>query len=104
MANGLINETDDQPIVVKLSGEYDLARRVELEGQLSVAYAANVAVIDMSDVSYIDSTALACFIRLKKRMSAHGPGVVRILRPQTQVRRVLELTQLDQIFELDNQS
>jgi anti-anti-sigma regulatory factor len=37
-------------------------------------------------------------------MAAHGPGVVRILRPQTQVRRVLELTQLDQIFELDDQS
>lgn|GEM_PF-1306459 len=94
------NGAGDEPVLIELSGEYDLARRDELEQQLSSAYTAAIAVIDLRDVTYIDSTALACLIRLKKRMTEHGPAIVQLRSVQPQVFRVFELTQLDKVFEV----
>ena len=91
---------DDRTAVVRLFGEYDIYRQSELERQLSVAYLADIAVLDVRDVSYIDSTAIALLIRLKKRMAEHGPAFVRLAGAQGNVRRVLHLAGLDQVFEL----
>lgn len=89
-----------QPPVLHLSGEYDLYRQDELDRALGKLYASEAAVLDMREVTYIDSTALGCLIRLKKRMAENGSGTVRLVGPQPNVRRVLELTRLGEIFEI----
>lgn len=87
-------------IVIRLSGEYDISRQDELDRELAPAYDCRVAVLDMTGVSYMDSTGLALLINLKKRMTVRSGGVLRIAAPQANVRRVLELTRLDEIFEV----
>lgn len=87
-------------IEIRLSGEYDIYRRDELTQALEAAQDAHVAVLDFSDVPYIDSTAIGCLVRLKKHMGEKGPGIIRIVGAQRNVLRILELTRLDRIFEV----
>jgi anti-sigma B factor antagonist len=93
-------QPDEGSVLLHLSGEYDIYRQDELDRTLRPGYLAEVVVLDMRDVSYIDSTAIALLIRLKKRMSEHGRAIVKIAGPQSNVRRVLELTSLDEILEV----
>jgi hypothetical protein len=49
-------------------------------------------------VTFLDATALAEFIRLKKRMP--GPAVVRLFGVASNIRKLLHITGLDVQFEL----
>jgi anti-anti-sigma factor len=91
-------------VVLRLSGEYDISRKDELNAALSAAYNATEAILDVRDVSYIDSTAIECLIRLRKRMSENGSSLIRLVGPTRQVRKVLQLTGLHQVFELSETS
>lgn len=53
--------------------------------------------IDLSDVTFIDSTALAVLVRGMKRARAAG-GDLSLVRPSQTVRVILELTRLDRAF------
>lgn len=88
-------------VELRLAGEYDISRRDELAEQLSAANNADVAVLDLRDVSYLDSSALTCLIQLRKRMMERGPGVVHIAGAAPQVRRIFNLTNLDRIFRIE---
>ena len=85
---------------VRLSGEYDISRQSELEAALGTAIPAPSVVLDMSDVSYMDSTALTCLIALHKRIIEKGSGVLRLEGVRPNIRRILSVTKLDEIFEL----
>lgn len=89
------------PAAIFLSGEYDLARREELERELSSAGQSDTVVLDLSDVTYLDSTALTCFIRLRKRMMARGECRIRLAGVRPQIRRLFQVSNLDQVFELE---
>ncbi|MEO6913649.1 MAG: STAS domain-containing protein [Candidatus Baltobacteraceae bacterium] len=84
---------------INLFGEYDLARIDELERQLAEAHESDIAFIDLTDVTYIDSSALSCLIRLKNRMSGRA-GIIRLIAPQRNVRRLIELTGLEHVVEV----
>ena len=53
--------------------------------------------IDLSDVTFVDSTALAVLVRGMKRARAAG-GDLSLVRPSQTVRVILELTRLDRAF------
>lgn len=53
--------------------------------------------VDLSDVSFIDSTALAVLVRGMKHARAAGGDLV-LVRPSQTVRVILELTRLDRAF------
>ena len=55
--------------------------------------------VDLSDVDFIDSTALAELVRGMKRARLAG-GDLRIARPSETVRVILELTRLDAAFDI----
>lgn len=88
-------------VALRLTGEYDISRREELEEQLAAAHDADVAVLDLREVPYLDSSALSCFIKLRKRMMERGPGILRIAGANPQVRRIFTLTNLDRIFRIE---
>lgn len=94
-------QDEDATTVIRLSGDYDIYRRDELARTLAAAHDAQEVTLDFSDVPYIDSTAIGCLIGLKKRMNANGPALIRIVGVQPNVRRILELTQLEKIFNVD---
>lgn len=100
MVEDYSHASSQDTVVLDLAGEYDIARQAELDAELAKAYSASAVVLDMREVTYIDSTALTCFIRLQKRLKENGPGRVQLSGVRPNVRRIFELTNLDQIFEV----
>ncbi|MGZ3506225.1 MAG: STAS domain-containing protein [Vulcanimicrobiaceae bacterium] len=86
--------------IIVLEGEYDLSRRQELASTLQAIPICDIAIIDMGQVTYMDSTALTCFVQLKKRMRRNTQGVVRVVGLRARLHRLYEFAHLHQLFEI----
>jgi anti-sigma B factor antagonist len=85
--------------LVSVSGELDLftAGRVKSGIDEAAAVGADTVVIDLSESSFIDSTALGVLVQETKRLEGRGHSLVLVTNdPRT--RRVLELTGLDRVL------
>jgi anti-sigma B factor antagonist len=89
--------------VIHLAGEFDAvlaaARRAELMDVCDRS-AGSVVVLDLTEVTFIDSTGLGLLIGLARRMRDGGGGV-RLRGCRRSVRRVLTLSGLDAVLMLD---
>jgi anti-sigma B factor antagonist len=86
---------------IALFGDLSAQRLDELRRTLAQAESADVAVLDVSAVEYVDSTVLTAFVLLHRRMREAGRlGTVRIAAPNDSVRRILEICHLDKLFEI----
>lgn len=79
-------------------GEIDLSNAHVLEEQLSAVIADSHVVVDLSRVTFLDSTGLSAIIVAYKRGQLDGHSL-RLAAAQGPVRRVLEITQLDVVLE-----
>lgn len=83
----------DQAVVIGLRGELDLASSPALEQELErgAAAQAEVVIVDLRELEFMDSTGLSVLVRAHQRATENGQrfGVVR--GPQ-QVQRLLSLT------------
>ncbi len=89
--------------VAVLSGELDMGTVSVVKDALMQALGEGRTrlLIDLSDVSFIDSSGLSVFVTALRESRSRG-GCVGLLKPQAVVRSVIELTRLDQalpIFE-----
>ncbi len=92
-----LRELDDGLAVLTLEGELDLAASPVLRGRLEAAAAARGAVLDMSEVTFVDSSALRELLRAASRAARDGrPFVLAGVQPA--VARLLELTQTTGAF------
>ena len=85
--------------LVTLGGELDLLTAgAEIEELLEeCAEGACHVVLDMSQVTFIDSSGLALLVKTDRRLCSAERRLV-ILRPHPNVRRILEISGLDQRF------
>jgi anti-sigma B factor antagonist len=93
----------DGSYLLVLAGECDLAcvdavRRAGLS--LIEHEGCKGLVIDLMDVSFIDSTGLSALVALRNAANAKTLPL-HILDPSDQVTRVLQVTGLDQIFNIE---
>ncbi len=92
---------DTQTQVVVLDGDWDIARRDELEKLLKPAYdAPGNLIIDMYRVNYADSTILAALIVLRNRRRGKGLALPSLVIGSRQVRRLLSIAGLLEAFPL----
>ena len=89
--------------LVSLHGELDGATAKELEAEFIRIEATSISriVLDLRGLDFIDSTGLAVILRADTR-AKHDGHVLRVLRPDGQVRRVFELSDLDALLTFDN--
>ncbi len=89
------------PEVVALDGEIDLHESPMLLEKLNPLIARKLPRIhlDLSRVSYIDSSGLAAFIDAMQRIQAYG-GEFALVATRESVRRIFEISRLDQVFKL----
>lgn len=87
------------PLVVRLHGEFDIYRCDELERLLKPAMEAPRVIVDLRGVRYIDSSSLAVLIRMRKARTAKGFHPSIFIRGPKQVQTVLQVTQLEQLWE-----
>ena len=88
--------------VVRLSGSVDVERSLEIRKILleTVAGRRNV-VVDLSEVTYIDSSGIACLVEALQMARNHGANL-GLLSVSTQAMRALGLARLDIVFPLLN--
>ncbi len=58
---------------------------------------SNRIIIDLSMVSYIDSTGLGVLVGALKKAISHN-GDIRLVSPTEEVRMLMELTRADRVF------
>ena len=88
--------------VAIVEGEVDLAVAERVAAELDAASGTNASalVVDLSGVSYLDSSGVHMLFKLAHRRHATG-GTTRIAVPAGPVRRVLELTGVEATLALD---
>ena len=89
----------DESNVLPLEGEIDLhvsPRVAESLRTMSEQKPARL-VVDLSDVTYIDSSGLAVLIEGMQNVEAYG-GKFFLAGLQDNVRSILEIARLDQVF------
>lgn len=79
--------------IVSLKGELDIYRADAIRDSLAAVDGADV--VDLSGVTYLDSTALNELARLYKRV-----GKVMIVAPSPQIRRVLTIVGFGELFDI----
>jgi anti-sigma B factor antagonist len=87
--------------LIALSGDFDLHSGPEFERRVleALGRGASQLVIDLSDVSFIDSTTIGILMRTRKRLAPLG-GRVLIVTADRNILRLFEITALDRLFEL----
>jgi anti-anti-sigma factor len=84
--------------LVRLSGEFDLAEREHLSAALASMTDVDVAVIDFTNVTYIDSSALTCLTVFHRSMEQAGKAPVHIVGANAHIKRILTITGLYNFF------
>lgn len=92
--------TQAPTVVIKFAGDIDASRRQDLAAILEPAAFADVAVIDLSAVTYLDSAALNCIAALRRNMNRCGSrGTIRVAGASAFARRLFAITGLDKMVE-----
>ena len=88
--------------IVAARGEVDLATVSDLQWRLHDAASPGDAdvVVDLTEVTFLDSTGLAAFVSTHKRLAAAGRTLI-LRNPRANVRRVLEITLLDTVMPIE---
>jgi anti-sigma B factor antagonist len=91
-------EAVGQTCVVKLGGELDLYNAPQVRDALTGACADSPqrVVVDLSEVEFIDSTALGVLIESRSRLGNRGAFL--LAAPGLETRRALEISGLDRHF------
>jgi anti-sigma B factor antagonist len=85
--------------VVSLAGELDIARKEELHSALSIGPFARGILLDLTDVTYADSTALTELLRF--RLQAEQRSVpVAIVVTSPQLDRIIRYAGLHEVFDI----
>jgi anti-sigma B factor antagonist len=91
-------ESRDGATIVALGGELDLYNAHEVREALlsSIAESPERVVVDLTDVTFIDSTALGVLIEARTRLENRRAFL--LAAPGMETRRALEISGLDRHF------
>jgi anti-sigma B factor antagonist len=98
---GFAVSTQSNRTVVTVSGEIDLATQGQLRAQLNdlvVAGKVNL-VLDLSGVTFVDSTGLGALIGTRRRVHAFH-GSLALVIPDESVMKVFTITGLEKVFAI----
>ena len=91
----------DRPDVLPLKGEIDLHVSPSVTASLNamIEKKPRCLVVDLSDVTYIDSAGLAALIEAMQKVEGYG-GKFLLAGLQETVRSIFEISRLDQVFQI----
>jgi anti-sigma B factor antagonist len=92
----LVGTEDGRPVVCA-QGELDLATVPQLEAELSRLLDETETVLDLSEVSFIDSSGIAVLVALSKTARQKG-WRLQLRSPSPPVARLIKLTGVEQLL------
>ena len=91
----------DSSIIIEVSGDVDLDKTDDFRNQVFEAFdKEHKVVLDMSQVSYIDSSGISVLIESHQKAQELGKDFV-ILKPSESVTSVIEMAKLDTFFVIE---
>jgi anti-sigma B factor antagonist len=93
----VLDAEDDDPIAVVLAGEVDVAAARELREALVQITEGRDVLVDLEDVTFLDSTGISVLVMACNRIRSQGGGF-SLVGMSDPVRRVLEITSLLDFF------
>jgi anti-sigma B factor antagonist len=92
---------DETTHLVAVAGEADLYTAPELKQEIIDASTdgATVIVVDLTEATFIDSTALGVLVSGLKRLRPEG-GDLPLIVADSPIRRIFEITSLDRAFSI----
>ena len=91
-------EGDDA--VVRLAGELDISTSPDLQDTLAeLTDKPRRVAVDLSDLEFMDSTGLAALLGAHKALDEQG-GVLELRHPSKMVIGLVQITVLDDVFEI----
>jgi anti-sigma B factor antagonist len=93
-------ELDGDTRVVSIEGELDLSTAPRLKWMLIdlLEAGSNQLIVDLSDTTFIDSTALGVLVAVNRRPDLSGPLVIAC--PQKKVLQIFEFSGTDGAFAI----
>ena len=92
---------EDEIATVVGRGELDAFAAPELELAFGEVESVPHLLVDLSGVSFMDSTALGCVVRATRACEARGASV-KIVLPTGAARRIFEITTLDRALPVSD--
>ncbi len=97
------NLVEEQGDAVVISPQGDLDRETAESFQVLsdelLGEGRQYFVVDLGEVSFVDSAGLGALVRLYKRVRI-GEGDVRLARVSARVMQILDLTRLTRVFDI----
>jgi anti-anti-sigma factor len=92
---------DGQTVRVVLKGELDLAGvdRVEQAFEQAESMPVALVVLDLAELTFVDSTGLETMLRAARRARETGRRLV-VTRPSPYLRKLLQMTAIDQALDI----
>lgn len=96
-----IEQRSDERALVVVCGEVDIYTAPQLHEALdaSIAAGGRHLVVDLSQVTFIDSTALGVLVGAAKRLHS-ADGALAIVCSDEKIRRIFQITGLDQALAM----
>ena len=93
--------SETEPGILTLEGEIDLHESPHVKEKLQPLIESKQPriLLDLSGVSYIDSSGLALFIEAMQRTAGYG-GQFGLYGLRQNVRAIFDIARLDQVFKL----
>lgn len=90
---------DPDSAVVKLSGEVDFTNSLDVRDWLKeqVQRSSGDLLLDLAELSYIDSSGLAILIEIRKLLRGRERAI-RVTAVSSQVQKLFTLTQIGELF------
>jgi anti-sigma B factor antagonist len=97
----VMSEDRDGLVHVALVGELDLSTVAKVQEELRRVEASSPAtlVVDLSKLTFLDSTGLRCIVTADERARTEGRRIV-IVRGPDAVQRVFAITRLEERLEM----
>jgi anti-sigma B factor antagonist len=94
-------DLDGRATVVEMQGEIHVSTAPEFSGMLSAAVdgGRTALVLDLSGVTFIDSTGLSVLLNASRRVTRAG-GRMALVCTNPTVLRLFEITRLDTTFDI----
>lgn len=99
----VVLERQDATVIAHLEGEVDLSNVDEIRTALvdAVLHQTECLILDLTETTYLDSTGIRLLFELAERLEGRRQQMRLVVNDAALVRRVIELTQLDQRVPID---
>jgi anti-sigma B factor antagonist len=89
--------------LIRVHGEIDLSNAHEVSSAIGMVMGqeARRLVVDLSDITYLDSAGVALLLRLAERLRARRRQLHLVVPRRSPVRRVLQFTGLPRVIPLE---